>query len=240
MTKKNVLTVIIGVLCVLCVCCVAAGIVEAREQTIDIVTFTAPTDKEIPEVTAVPIETEDIVQNILEEDSEVKILANAVYSEAGSSTTKDDMMTVYTGLVMDRANIASEEFFAGMSDLEILAGFIQYEGGEDFEKMLVAEIVMDILNDEATPHDNLASLLTDTRYFGIFKSHWNRVNAEPNRENFAIAAMVLEKAARDHDMTDYDGYVYSYFFDEYGNRPGYNVSNFKFYFETEHYIFYQR
>lgn len=240
MTKKNVLTVIIGVLCVLCVCCVAAGIVEAREQTIDIVTFTAPTDKEIPEVTAVSIETEDIVQNILEEDSEVKILANAVYSEAGSSTTKDDMKTVYTGLVMDRANIASEEFFAGMSDLEILAGFIQYEGGEDFEKILVAEIVMDMLNSEATPHDKLASLLCDTRYFGIFKNGWNRVSANIEDENLAIAAMVLEKSRRDYDMTDYDGYIYAFCFGENDNSKYNIVKHCKFYFETEHYIFYQR
>lgn len=240
MTKKKVLTMTMVVLCVLFACCVMAGFVEAREQTIDIVTFTAPTNEPATEVTAEPINITDIVLNILEEESEVKNKANAVYAEAGSPTAEDDAKSVYTGLTMDRANIATEEFFAGMSDLEILAGFIQYEGGEDFEKMLVAEIVMDILNDEATPYDNLASLLTDTRYFGIFKNGWNRVCANIKDENLAIAAMVLEKAARDHDMTDYDGYIYSYFFDEYGNRPGYNVDNFEFYFETEHYIFYQR
>lgn len=240
MTKKKVLTMTMVVLCVLFACCVMAGFVEAREQTIDIVTFTAPTNEPATEVTAEPINTTDIVLNILEEESEVENMVNAVYAEAGFSTTKETMETVYTGLIMDRANIVSEKFFAGMSELQILAGFIQYEGGEDFEKMLIAEIVMDMLNSEATPHDKLASLLCDTRYFGIFKNGWNRVCANIEDENLAIAAMVLEKSRRDYDMTDYDGYIYTFCFGENDNSKYNIVNHCKFYFETEHYIFYQR
>lgn len=239
MTKKKVLTMTMVVLCVLFAGCVLAGFAEAREQTIDIVTFTAPTTETIAEVTNEPIETKDIIQSVLEE-SEVLNLATAVYAEASFSTVKDETESMYTGLMMDRANLATEEFFAGMSDIEILAGFIQYEGGEDFEKMLIAEIVMDMLNSEATPHDKLESLLCDTRYFGIFKNGWNRVCANIEDENLAIAAMVLEKSRRDHDMTDYDGYIYTFCFGENDNSKYNIVNHSKFYFETKHYIFFQR
>ena len=240
MTKKKVLTVTMVVLCVLFACCIMAGFVEAREQTIDIVAYTVPTTEIIAEVTAESITTEDIVQNILEEESEVKDMAKVVFAEAGSVTTEEEYKSVYTGLIMDRVNIATEEIFAGMSELQILAGFIQYEGGEDFEKMLIAEIVMDMLNSEANPHDKLASLLCDTRYFGIFKNGWERVCVDIKDENLAIAAMVLERSRRDYDLTDYDGYIYTLCFDENDNSKKNVVNHCKFYFETKHYLFFQR
>lgn len=220
--KRNMLIAMIMALLIVFGGCASAAFACERTETVAYVT--APADS------AVPVETEEIVQNILEEKT--LEVTNLVYTE--EKETDESQSTI-----SDRYDLADAEFFEGMTDEEILAGFVQYEGGELFEKMLVAQIVVDILNREDAPHEDLASLLCDIRYFGIQKRIWNIICAEIEDENLLIAQTVLTAAEEDKDMTEYDGYTYKFIFDM-DRYPGLRSGDFEFYFETEHYVFFQR
>ena len=177
-------------------------------------------------------------KNVVMERDVSKHLASIVFAEAGTDreTAEQESEQAYLNLINDRMSSATPEIFEGMSDEQILAGFIQYEGGEDFEKLLVAEIVMDMLRNDACPHDTLAELLCDIRYFGVIEYHWNRMCNEISSDNIALAEYVLERAKEGKDLTEYTGYVWAHAFEHQYLKNF--LDNCEFQFETENYIFY--
>lgn len=231
MTKKNVLYAIIMVVVIgLIAGCASTSIVKAIEQTDDEVTFVT-----IPEPTTEVVSTTVLVDTLVEE-STVEEMAEIIKAEADPPAEKAKNTIVVNGF---ETYFVDADFFEGVDDLHLLAGFIQYEGGEAFERMLVAQIVVDTLNQETSPHDTLAELLTDRRYFGILEKHWNNICAEIADENLLIAEAVLEMSKCDNDITIYDGYTYADIF-EIRDMQGFNESDFEFSFTTKHYVFYQR
>ena len=231
MTKKNVLYAIIMVVVIgLIAGCASTSIVKAVEQTDDEVTFVT-----IPEPTTEVISTTVLVDTLVEE-STVEEMAEIIKAEADPPAEKAKNTIVVNGF---ETYFVDADFFEGVDDLHLLAGFIQYEGGEAFERMLIAQIVMDTLNRETSPHDALAELLTDRRYFGILERYWNIICAEITDENLLIAETVLSAVESNNDVTVYDGYFYA---DTFGipDVQGFNESDFKFSFTTKHYVFYQR
>ena len=231
MTKKNVLfAIIMAVVICFIAGCASTCIVKAMEQTDDEVAIVT-----IPEAAFETIFAEEIAGELIS-DPYVDEMASVVFAEAG---TPDEEVDESTLEVFFGTHFVEADFFEDMDELHLLAGFIQYEGGEAFERMLVAQIVVDTLNQETSPHDTLAELLTDRRYFGILEKHWNNICAEIADENLLIAEAVLEMSKGDNDITIYDGYTYADIF-EIRDMQGFNESDFEFSFTTKHYVFYQR
>ena len=124
----------------------------------------------------------------------------------------------------------------GYTPEEILGGFLQYEGGELFEKTLVGQIVMDRVNMEERP---LAEVLCDVRCFGIRADFWELVCDEGiSEENLELAKLILKMAETNKDMTKYDGYTYGFVAGETDGVLANFLNSKSKLLETDYYLFY--
>lgn len=128
------------------------------------------------------------------------------------------------------------EALEGYTPEEILGGFLRYEGGELFEKLLVGQIVMDRVNMEGR---SLAEVLCDVRCFGIRADFWELLWSEGiSDENFELAKFILEMAETNKDMTKYDGYAYGFIAGETDSILADFMKDKSQILETNHYLFY--
>lgn len=153
-------------------------------------------------------------------------------------------------IVVDEANVGNliprlgyfevtwmkAEALDGYTPEEILGGFLQYEGGELFEKTLVGQIVMDRVNMEERP---LAEVLCDVRCFGIRADFWELVCGEGiSEENLELAKLILKMAETNKDMTKYDGYTYGFIAGETDGMLADFLNSKSKLLETDYYLFY--
>ena len=105
------------------------------------------------------------------------------------------------------------DIFEGMTDVEMLAKFLQYESGEVYERFMLAQIVVDILNSPEHNVDYLSEVLGNPRYFYINEEFWAYLGDEIEEENLEIARTVLEISKTNKDQTEYEMYFYGYVVD---------------------------
>ena len=146
----------------------------------------------------------------------------------------------YTSTRMADTYLATDEegsrLFIGLTDVEVLAKFLQHEGGELFERVLVAQIVVDLLHDDSCPHDSLKALLGDERYFYIHETFWRKMGLIED-ENLVIAQMVWEMSKTTDDQTSYDGYYYRFVVEDYPPIPFLEDAEV---ITTDNYVFYKK
>ena len=105
------------------------------------------------------------------------------------------------------------DIFEGMTDVEMLAKFLQYESGEVYERFMLAQIVVDILNSPEHNVDYLSEVLGNPRYFYINEEFWAYLGDEIEEENLEIARTVLEISKTNKDQTEYEMYFSGYVVD---------------------------
>lgn len=128
-----------------------------------------------------------------------------------------------------------DALFEGLSEEDVLAKFIQYEGGEMFEKTLIAEIVCDYKKDWEV--DTIQEVLKHNRFFAIAEEGWNAFEI-PSRESMMIAHTVLEASKyQETRLSIYSEYYYPEAMNiELENR----IINGREYFKTRNFIFVER
>ena len=180
---------------------------------------------EVVEINATHIDQEELVKNILLEESGVLIA--------------DTLPTVKTIDILEGTLATDDDnsvLFVGLNDVETLAKFLQHEGGELFERVLVAQIVVDLLHEDYCPHDSLKNLLGDERYFYIHETFWRKMGLI-EEENLMIAQMVLEMSENTNDQTSYDGYYYRFVVEDYPPIPFLEDAEV---ITTDNYVFYKK
>jgi len=94
-----------------------------------------------------------------------------------------------------------------MTEEQVLAKFLDHEGGDLFEKVLIAEIVCDLKKEWNV--ESIHEVFTSRRYFAINRDFWNSIET-PSESSKEIAHMVLECAAgREQFLSDYNAYYYN-------------------------------
>ena len=113
------------------------------------------------------------------------------------------------GEVLPRFTIELD-LFEGMTEVEMLAKFLQHEGGEIYERFMLAQIVVDVINSPEHNVEYLCEVLGNPRYFNIDKEIWQYLGDEIEEENLEIARTVLEISKMNKDQTEYEMYFYGY------------------------------
>lgn len=181
--------------------------------------------EEIDIVVTVPEETKEIVVD----EINVQEMVNIISGEANVGNTIS-RLGYYDVTWMEAEDLE------GYTPEEILGGFLQYEGGELFEKTLVGQIVMDRVNKEGRM---MAEVLCDVRCFGIRADFWELVCGEGiSEENLELAKLILKMAETDKDMTKYDGYTYGGIAGETDSALAGFLNNKSKILETDYYLFY--
>lgn len=201
-----------ALVCVLAVFACAVGVKASKPEEIDI-------------VVAVPEATKEIVVD----EVNVQKMVNIISGEA-------NVGNVIPRLGYYDVTWMEAEDLDGYKPEEILGGFLQYEGGELFEKTLVGQIVMDRVNMEERP---LAEVLCDVRCFGIRTDFWELVCGEGiSEENLELAKLILKMAETNKDMTKYDGYTYGFVAGETDGMLADFMNSKSKILETDYYLFY--
>lgn len=94
-----------------------------------------------------------------------------------------------------------------LSEEQLLAKFLDHEGGDLFERTLIAEIVCDLKKEWEV--DSIHEVFTSRRYFAINKNFWNSIET-PSESSQAIAHMVLECAnGQEQYLSNYNAYYFN-------------------------------
>ena len=211
MAKKYTF-IAIALVCVLAVLACAVGVKASKPEELDIV-VTVP--EEIKEIVVDEVNVQEVVNIISGEANVGNIIPRLGYYDV---------------------TWMEAEALEGYTPEEILGGFLRYEGGELFEKLLVGQIVMDRVNMEGRP---LAEVLCDVRCFGIRADFWELLWSEGiSDENFELAKFILEMAETNKDMTKYDGYAYGFIAGETDSMLADFMKDKSQILETNHYLFY--
>lgn len=201
-----------ALVCVLALFACAVGVKASEPEEIDI-------------IVTVPEETKEIVVD----EVNVQEMVNIISGEA-------NVGNVIPRLGYYDVTWMGAEDLDGYKPEEILGGFLQYEGGELFEKTLVGQIVMDRVNMEGR---SLAEVLCDVRCFGIRADFWELVCGEGiSEENLELAKLILKMAETNKDMTKYDGYTYSFVVGETDDMLVDFLNSKSKILETDYYLFY--
>lgn len=116
------------------------------------------------------------------------------------------------------------------TDAEILAKFLNYEGGTAEEKELIASIIVARMKSDDFP-DSVKGVLTQNHWFYINSDFWNSME-DPTEEEIALAEEVLA------GNTDGEYIYYIFKMPEMSDIER-NVRLEHEFYETEHYIFYK-
>ena len=99
------------------------------------------------------------------------------------------------------------EVIRDMSEEQVLAKFLDHEGGDLFERTLVAEIVCDLK--KTWELDSIHEVFTTRRYFAISRDFWNSIE-NPSESSQQIAHMVLQSAnSQEQYLSEYEAYYYA-------------------------------
>lgn len=211
MAKKYTI-IAIALVCVFAVLACAIGVKASEPEEIDIV-VTVP--EEIKEIVVDEVNVQEMVNIISGEANVGNVIPRLGYYDVTWMEAED---------------------LDGYTPEEILGGFLQYEGGELFEKTLVGQIVMDRVNMEERP---LAEVLCDVRCFGIRADFWKLVCGEGiSEENLELAKLILKMAETNKDMTKYDGYTYGFVASETDGMLANFLNSKSKILETDYYLFY--
>ena len=123
-----------------------------------------------------------------------------------------------------------------MTEEQVLAKFLDNEGGDLFERTLIAEIVCDL--EKEWNVGSIHEVLTTRRYFAINRDFWNSIET-PSESSQAIAHMVLESANRQEQYLSLYG---AYYFNDpiVMDALWENLIGDSEYFATTNYVFVRR
>lgn len=216
---------LIMIMAIALVLAVATPVVMGMAVTEDYRTNSDIVVAEVMPVATTEVSQEDMVKNILLEESSVLIVDTL------------PAKTVTTNILEEKpaTDGKTSVLFVGLTEVEVLAKFLQHEGGELFERTLVAQIVVDILKSDNCPHDSLKALLGDERYFYIHEPFWRKMGLI-EEENLMIAQMVLDMSEQNDDLTSYDGYYYRFVVEDY---PAFPFLEDKETITTDNYVFFK-
>ena len=204
---------------------IAIALVSVLAALVFSVGVKASAAKETDVISTVPEETKEIVVD----ESNVQEIMDIISGEA-------NVGNIIPRLGYYNVTWMEAEALEGYTPEEILGGFLRYEGGELFEKLLVGQIVMDRVNMEGR---SLAEVLCDVRCFGIRADFWELLWSEGiSDENFELAKFILEMAETNKDMTKYDGYAYGFIAGETDSMLADFIKDKSQILETNHYLFY--
>ena len=116
---------------------------------------------------------------------------------------------------------------SGYSDEEMLAYYLEFEGGEPYERLLIAEVIMANVTDEKTLEDVLNNQL-----YGMSNELFDKAIQNFDNTNLELAKIAIENHQAGND-TKFDKYIAKCCMD----RADFNIRFLSVSVRTENYIF---